>query len=161
MKTTAKRLIRSKTDRLIGGVCGGLGKYFDIEPWIFRIVFLILLFNGSGFLIYLILWIIVPEEGEEARTEFKDQAKNGATGIAHDIGDLTQNKSNLPAVIGAVILLVGLALLFNNFSPVPIEFGKLWPVVLIVLGIIILFRPTVEDEKEDEGEKEKAKKESK
>lgn len=157
---TQKRLVRSKSSRVIGGVCGGLGQYFNLEPWIFRIVFLILLFNGSGFLIYLILWIVIPEEGEENRKEFQDQVKKGASGIASDITDLANQKSNLPAVIGAVILVVGLMLLFNNFSPIPFDFNKLWPVALIVLGIIILFRPSEEEKQEEENTK-KDKEESK
>jgi phage shock protein C len=156
---TQKRLARSKTDRVIGGVCGGLGKYFNLEPWIFRIVFLILLFNGSGFLIYLILWIVIPEEGEEERKEFPEQVKKGATGIASDITDLANKKSNLPAILGAIILVIGIILLFNNFSPIPFDFNKLWPVVLIVLGIIILFKPS--EEKIEEKDTEEDKKESK
>ena len=48
---------------MIAGICGGLGKYFSVDPVIVRLVFLLLLFlGGSGFLLYLILWIIVPEE---------------------------------------------------------------------------------------------------
>jgi phage shock protein C len=49
---------RSKTDRIIGGVCGGIGKYFDINPWAPRLVFLL----AGGFWIYVILWIALKEE---------------------------------------------------------------------------------------------------
>jgi phage shock protein C len=59
-----KKLYRSKTDRKIAGVCGGLAEYFDIDPTIVRIIAFILLLPGGlpGFLPYLILWIIVPVE---------------------------------------------------------------------------------------------------
>ena len=58
-----KRLYRSRSDRLIGGVCGGMGKYFNVDPVWIRIVFLLLLIAaGVTLLIYIILWIIVPEE---------------------------------------------------------------------------------------------------
>jgi phage shock protein PspC (stress-responsive transcriptional regulator) len=50
---------RSKTDKVIAGVCGGIGKATGINPWLFRILFLIL---GGGFWIYLLMWIFVEEE---------------------------------------------------------------------------------------------------
>ena len=60
---TDKKLFRSKNDRKIAGVCGGLGEYFNIDPTLIRILFLILLlFGGGGFLLYVICWIAVPEE---------------------------------------------------------------------------------------------------
>jgi len=58
-----KKLIRSKNDRKIAGICSGLADYFDIDPTIIRALFLfLLLFGGGGLLLYLILWIIVPDE---------------------------------------------------------------------------------------------------
>lgn len=59
----AKRLYRSKKDRMIAGVCGGLAEYFNIDPVIMRIIAVILLLPGGlpGLLPYLILWAIVPE----------------------------------------------------------------------------------------------------
>jgi len=58
-----KRLYRSRNDVILGGVCGGLAKYFNVDPTIVRFVFILLLFlGGSGFWIYLVLWIITPLE---------------------------------------------------------------------------------------------------
>jgi len=58
-----KRLYRSKTDRMIGGVCGGLGKYFNLDPVLMRLLWVVLfLCGGVGFLGYIIAWIIMPEE---------------------------------------------------------------------------------------------------
>jgi phage shock protein PspC (stress-responsive transcriptional regulator) len=57
-----KKLFRSKTDRMIGGVCGGLAEYFNIDPVVVRLLFLLgLIFVGGTFLAYLVLWIVVPE----------------------------------------------------------------------------------------------------
>ncbi|MCQ2272348.1 MAG: PspC domain-containing protein [Bacteroidales bacterium] len=57
-----KRLTRSRTDRKIAGVCGGLAQYLNIDPTLVRIIFLILLLIiGGGLLIYLIIWICAPE----------------------------------------------------------------------------------------------------
>ncbi|MCS6839531.1 MAG: PspC domain-containing protein [Roseiflexus sp.] len=58
------RLVRSKSDRMIAGVCGGLARYFNIDPVIVRLVFVLaVLFGGVSPLIYVVLWIVMPEEG--------------------------------------------------------------------------------------------------
>jgi phage shock protein C len=60
-----KRLTRSRTERWVGGVCGGIGEYFNLDPTIIRILFVLLaLIVGGGLLIYLILWLIIPQEPE-------------------------------------------------------------------------------------------------
>jgi phage shock protein C len=58
-----KHLMRSTSDRWFAGVCGGLGEYLNVDPTIIRVVFFILFWFGwGGALIYLILWIVLPEE---------------------------------------------------------------------------------------------------
>lgn len=58
-----KKLYRSRTERMIGGVCGGLGQYFNIDPTLVRLIFVLLFLTGSaGFWIYIILLIVIPEE---------------------------------------------------------------------------------------------------
>jgi phage shock protein C len=58
-----KKLYRSRTDRMIGGVCGGLAEYFSIDTTIVRLIFVLLLLTGSaGFWIYVVLLLVVPEK---------------------------------------------------------------------------------------------------
>lgn len=58
-----KRLYRSRKERIIGGVCGGLGNYFNVDPVFTRLIWAVLFFfGGIGLLAYIIAWIIVPEE---------------------------------------------------------------------------------------------------
>ncbi len=58
-----KTLYRTEKDKMIGGVCGGLGKYFDIDPTIVRLLFALIFFGyGTGAMIYILLWIIMPSE---------------------------------------------------------------------------------------------------
>jgi phage shock protein PspC (stress-responsive transcriptional regulator) len=60
------RLRRSRTDRYVAGVAGGLGRHFDIDPTVIRVVLAVLtLFGGAGLLVYIAVWVLVPEEGEE------------------------------------------------------------------------------------------------
>ncbi len=63
MKKSVKKLYRSRKDQIIGGVCGGLGDYFEIDPVLIRIgFFLLALFSGIGLISYIFMWIIVPEK---------------------------------------------------------------------------------------------------
>lgn len=58
-----KRLYRSRTNRIIAGVCGGIADYTNIDPTVIRLLWLLLsLFWGSGIIAYIIAWIIIPEE---------------------------------------------------------------------------------------------------
>ena len=58
-----KRLYRSRHERMVAGVAGGLGEYFNIDPTLIRLLFVILTFlGGPGLLAYIIFWIVVPEE---------------------------------------------------------------------------------------------------
>lgn len=64
MRIQGQPLRRSRSDRMIAGVCGGLGEFFGLSPFWFRIAFLIALIPGGvpGFLLYLIMWVIVPSD---------------------------------------------------------------------------------------------------
>jgi phage shock protein C len=69
MGTVAKtrRLYRSRTDHKLAGVCGGLAQYFNTDATLMRVLFVVLaLLGGPGLVIYLVLWIVVPEEPEDA-----------------------------------------------------------------------------------------------
>jgi phage shock protein C len=58
---TTRKLYRSQTEKIIGGVCGGLAEYFDLDPTLVRLIFVLLLFTPlHGLLLYLILWLITP-----------------------------------------------------------------------------------------------------
>ena len=58
----AKQLFRSKNNCKIAGVCGGLGEFFDIDPVFLRAIFLVsAFFGGLGIIIYIVLWILMPE----------------------------------------------------------------------------------------------------
>ena len=63
-----KKLYRSKKNRKIAGVCGGIAEYFDIDPIIIRLITLILVLSaGGGLIAYIIAWIVVPQEPEDAQ----------------------------------------------------------------------------------------------
>jgi phage shock protein PspC (stress-responsive transcriptional regulator) len=143
-----RRLYRSKTDSMIGGVCGGLGKYFSIDPTLIRLAFVLLaVFGGGGVLIYLILWIVVPLEGRAAATpdqtirdnaqDLADRAREFGKGFERGVDDparpATRNGGMWFGLI--LVLLGGLFLAENLFH---FSLGQFWPVILIFIGILML-----------------------
>jgi phage shock protein C len=62
-----KKLTRSTTDKMLFGVCGGIAKYFGLDPVLIRLFFVLLfIFAGGGLIAYVILWIIMPKDTEVA-----------------------------------------------------------------------------------------------
>ena len=58
-----KKLLRSKDNRMLAGVCGGVAAYFNVDPTLVRVIYVILTFAGAaGLLLYLIMWLLIPEE---------------------------------------------------------------------------------------------------
>src|SRR5215210_6866298 len=68
MYTPTQRLMRSRTDKMIAGVAGGVGQYLAIDPVLVRLAFVALCFTGVGVLLYPVLWLIMPLEGSQRAT---------------------------------------------------------------------------------------------
>ncbi len=64
-----KKIYRSESDKMIAGICGGIGEYFAIDPTLVRVLFAFVLLSGSGFFLYLILWAIIPTESQVKNTQ--------------------------------------------------------------------------------------------
>ena len=78
-----KRLVRSRSDRMLGGVCGGLGEYLGIDPTLVRLFFVLLTFGeGIGVMLYLLLWLLIPAEGSERTGSMEKTIREGAEEIA-------------------------------------------------------------------------------
>lgn len=91
----SRRMYRDPDNRIIGGVCGGIGTYFDFDPLILRIVFVIaLLVFGTGLLIYILLWIVIPEAKTiEQKYEMRGKPMNFSD-IGKNINDEFRTMSN-------------------------------------------------------------------
>jgi phage shock protein C len=145
-----RRLYRSQNDRIIAGVCGGLGIHFGISPLLFRVLF-ILLSAAGGFAVplYLIMWIVIPDArevftAEEQRldrevTEHKsDTTRLNPTPPADwTVEPTPRGRADWPVLIGVVLVAIGLMVLLRNlglFSWLRV----LAPVAVIALGIALL-----------------------
>lgn len=142
-----KRLYRSESNRMIAGVCGGLGEYFNIDPVILRLAFvLVTLAGGAGILAYIILWIVVPTESsvlkksEDVIKENAEELKVKAEVVANEAKKMADS-GNAERVVGLFMVIFGFIFLFGMFGGWVWELvGKLWPLFLIIPGLVILFR---------------------
>ncbi len=120
-----KRLYRSKKDKIIGGVCGGIGEYFDIDPVLVRILWLLFTFlGGAGILAYIIAWVAVPSSEVKGKAEKKEENKVQEDDRGGFWGGVTL------IVIGFIFLLFTLRIFWV----------KLLPLCLIVVGVILILR---------------------
>ena len=103
-----KRLTRSRSDRVVGGVCGGLGRYFNVDPIFFRIGAVALVFiGGAGLLLYLAALLLVPSEGESAPAVPGVQGRNRGWVIA---GVVLVLLLALPFLLGGGLVLAGIGI---------------------------------------------------
>ena len=154
-----KKLYRSRKDRIIGGVCGGVAEYFNIDPVLVRIIaVLTILINGIGVIAYIIAWIIIPQEPDQKPEKEKSGLREKAEEIVQDIGEHIRKGSNSDrkrsnAVVALILISLGILFLLNNFLP-RFNFGKLWPLILVVIGLAILAQGS---KKKDAGTSSEAK----
>ena len=141
------KLYRSKRDRVFAGVAGGLGDYFNVDPIIFRIGFIALTLGvGSGILIYILLWIFVPESTkpfnpffENMENPFEQKPGDPNTTENDPMGGFPPPppKRNGGLWGGVMLITIGGLFLISNFVP-GISFHELWPVILIAVGVMII-----------------------
>lgn len=138
-------LYRSRTQRVFGGVAGGIAEYFNMDPVIIRVIFVLAaIFGGGGIIIYLVLWIAVPERpftstfyntGTPPEPDpIKDTPPAGESEPRSDI----TNRRYTGSMIGGIILIgVGAIILVTRVIP-DVYFRDLWPFILVAAGVVLI-----------------------
>jgi len=131
MTEQQRRLYRSQTNKVFAGVCGGLAEYLNVDATVIRLVWVLLtLFGGSGIILYIIAFFIVPERPS----------------IVNDTLPPLKSKSDSARIFGILFVAVGVVLLLDNLDI--FSFWWIWdttwdfifPAILILLGIYIMSR---------------------
>ena len=138
------KLYRSVSNRMVGGVSGGLGAYLNIDPIFIRLLFVLIFFGTDfGFILYVILWILIPEEGKDygfKDDSFSDRVKSMGSDVQQAV---TQPHPQSGLILGAGLIIIGGILFLDrlNFSWLSwMNFDILWPLILIAGGIVLLIR---------------------
>jgi phage shock protein C len=151
-----KKLYRSRTSSMIGGVCGGLAEYLEVDPTIVRLGFVLLgLWSGVGVAAYIILWVIVPypDRGDAPASEVvrdgAEEIRDRAQKVAESISPAAQQAERPAANVVIGILLVGLGVVLLartlNISWLRwLNAGTLVPIVFIIVGVLLLGKQSID-----------------
>jgi len=152
-----RRLYRSRSDRMIWGVCGGLAKYLNVDPTVVRLVMVLLVFaNGIAILAYIIMAIIVPPEGSKT-VQFKERMRENVeemTKTADELGEEIRGafeeeeeeaeaREEMPGknrnLAGVVLIIAGLLFLAANLRFFWwFDWDSLWPLILVAVGLVLI-----------------------
>ncbi|MGI6348114.1 MAG: PspC domain-containing protein [Patescibacteria group bacterium] len=128
-----KKIYRSRSDRFLFGVCGGIAQYFEIDTIIVRLIFLALFIGGgSGLIVYLICAILIPAEEQKSENKIID---------GEEISE--KKKIDWSVLLGLIFILLGFILLTDiifGFRIFRFFWITFWPLLLIFIGLLILFR---------------------
>ena len=117
-----RRLQRSRRDRVVGGVCGGIAHYLDIDPVLLRVAAAALALSGGlGVLAYVVAWVVIPEADDDEPERTTAPAERHSVAI----------------VVGAALVGLGVLLLARQWLP---WFGAqaFWPLVVVAAGVVVL-----------------------
>ncbi len=154
-----KKLYRDERRKVIAGVCAGLADYFGIDVAIIRLIFLLtLIFKGGGGLVYIILWIVLPKKDysyinptvdytvppQTPPPPFSDSAFKDPFGkqpYTYTPPPAPERKASTVGLIGGIVLiLMGAIFLLDNFDVIPdLDFGRLWPLIIVAVGVTLIF----------------------
>jgi signal transduction histidine kinase len=130
--STSVRLTRSRTDRVVAGVCGGLGRALGIDPFVVRVAVLVLtLLGGIGALAYVVAWLLLPREGD-------DQSLAA--------GAFSPRRFDLPSILAIGSIALGVLFILRA-GGVWVGEAVVWPVLLAVVGVAVIWRQADDDDR--------------
>lgn len=159
-----RKLYRSERDRMIGGVCGGIAAYLDVDPvWIrLAMVVLTIVPHGVGLLAYIVLWIVMPTESRvggqlatretviEGVAEVRDRAREVGEGLRQGVQgerpsasapDRGRRSQRGAIIVGGLLIVIGVVMVLDNFRLMSfVSLRLLWPLILVVIGAALLLR---------------------
>jgi phage shock protein PspC (stress-responsive transcriptional regulator) len=144
-----RRLYRSRTDTVLGGVAAGLADYLGADPALVRVAWalLVVITGGAALLAYIVAWIVVPEEPATPAAAATEPITDPATGEvittqeaepAATAASAQRSSANAGVLVGIGLVLIGAWFLVREYLP-EVDWGLIWPVVLVAVGALILF----------------------
>ncbi len=140
------RLYRSRRIKVFGGVAGGLAQYFNIDPIIVRILFVVFtLMHGMGLVLYIILWIVVPEEPfenaypiKDDETKTDDHSSNFASASNDGVPPVVKKNGSGRIIAGTILIALGVIFFADRFIPT-FDFRDIVPIAFVLLGGLLIW----------------------
>ncbi|MGE5401336.1 MAG: PspC domain-containing protein [Ignavibacteriales bacterium] len=141
-----ERLYRSRTDKMLAGVAGGIAEYFDIDPVIVRIIFVVAVLTTGpiGLLAYILFWIVVPYREDVVVSpagtyQTAQEPVSGEAAPGQETPKAGVHVSNRKPVFGLILIIVGMIFLAERFFPY-FEVHHFWPLILVAIGVGLLLK---------------------
>jgi phage shock protein PspC (stress-responsive transcriptional regulator) len=137
----ARRLYKSPDDRLLFGVAGGHAEYFDIDPVIVRVAWVVLTIvtGGVAALVYLVLAIVTPEDRSREAIVADEGESEGDDADYQKAGRRSSRRNRARYAIAALLIVMGVLFLLSNLGVFQsIRWDLIWPAAIIALGLAIL-----------------------
>ena len=145
-----QNLHKSRTNKVIAGVCGGVGEYFNVDATLIRLVWALAIFlGGSGFIIYILAMIIMPDD---PRPEQKKQTVSAIEATSGPNGDEatkseagpketnnTTGEEKRNQIFGLFLVALGGYFLLERYFPF-FEIHNWWPVLIIIIGLFVMLK---------------------
>lgn len=126
-----KKFRRKIKGKMLGGVCAGIAEYFNVDVSLVRLAMVLLaLIDGLGIVFYILAWIVVPAEESEG-----EKAEEIGTEVQSDESDRSAR-----IVAGIFLIALGVYFLIRNYFGLFLAWDKIWPILLIILGVWIIYR---------------------
>lgn len=144
-----KKLYRSRENRVISGVCGGIAEYFDIDATLIRLLWAItILFAGTGILAYVLCILIIPEEPINKAKDNEDEDEEETIVIddeetTYEKREIIKENKNSTYGIGLIFIAVGMMFIARKiFWWLNIDFawGLFWPGLLVIFGVYLIVK---------------------
>ncbi len=141
-----RRLYRSNTQKILGGVCGGLAEYFDVDVTLIRLLWVMaIIVGGAGAMVYIIAWIIIPEYPRMETAAVGDNSTSEEVVVNDDFETAASPKNEKEgnakknSLAGIILIVLGVLFLLHEFFPFW-QMRRYWPIILIAAGIIFILR---------------------
>jgi phage shock protein C len=133
-----RRLYRSRTDTILGGVAAGVANYLNADPALVRIAWAILvpLTGGAAMLAYIVGWIVIPEAPADAELAAASTGTD-AEGAPRADREIRIGGGNAGVWVGLGLVAIGAWFLVREYLP-DIRWNLVWPVVIVAIGALIL-----------------------
>ncbi|PKM89366.1 MAG: stress-responsive transcriptional regulator [Firmicutes bacterium HGW-Firmicutes-12] len=142
------KLHKSKTDKVLAGVCGGIAEYFNVDSTLIRLAWVLaVFFAGSGLIVYILAMIIMPDDrtyivknNSSLSIETIDHEKENGEGeqVTQNIA-ANEDESKRHQILGLILVGLGGYFLFEKFFPY-FRLHNWWPLILIFIGVAILLK---------------------
>jgi phage shock protein C len=141
-----RRLTRDTKGAVLGGVAAGFADYFDVDPVLVRVIFILLaVLSGFGVIAYIVGWVIMPRQGESAPADrLVESVRQAGERVAEEVQKIPDGTGRGRATAGIILIVLGALFLIERLDlwrwPHWARIVNFWPAILILIGVSLVLQ---------------------